>query len=209
MDGFAGRLEAIGDLGRILLPDDCDHADAAVEGPGQLGRLNRAAPLKKGEQARQGPAVGIDHRMGIVGQHARDVFEQAAAGDVGQRANFPFADQRKEALHIDARRFEQDIAQQPLLVEQGGAIEFPAVAIDQLADQRKAVGMDARAGEPEDDVARLDAVARQRLGPVDRTDAEAGEVIVALGIFSRNPPPVMCASPSIRPDWMTGSTDCT
>ena len=98
----------------------------------------------------------------------------------------PFADQRQQALHIDARRLEQDVAEQPVLVEQGRAVELPAVDLDQPADQREAVRMDARAGEAEDDVARRDLLAGQRLGPVDRADAEAGEVIVAGGIHARH-----------------------
>ena len=44
--------------------------------------------------------------------------------------------------------------------------------------------MDARTGEPEDDVAGRDARAGQHLGPLDRADAEAGEVIVAGGIHA-------------------------
>ena len=46
--------------------------------------------------------------------------------------------------------------------------------------------MDARAGQPEDDVARRDAVAGQRLAALDRADAEAGEVIVARRIHARH-----------------------
>ena len=48
----------------------------------------------------------------------------------------------------------------------------------------KPLRMNARAGQPEDDVARRDPVAGQRLGPIDRADAEAGEVIVALGVHA-------------------------
>ena len=70
-------------------------------------RLDRAAGLEEGEQAGQGPAVGVDHGVSTFRQDARDIFQQAAAGDVGQRLDPSLADQRKQALHIDARRLEQ------------------------------------------------------------------------------------------------------
>ena len=119
--------------------DDRDHADAAVEGARQFARLDRAAGLEEGEQAGQGPGVGIDDGVAAVGQHARDILEQSAAGDVRQRADPAFADQRQQALHIDSRRLEQQVAEQLVLVEQGRAVELPAVVVDQPADQREAV----------------------------------------------------------------------
>ena len=89
-----------------------------------------------------------------IGQHARDVLEQAAAGDMGERRDPAGADQRQQRLHIDAGRREQRLDQQPVLIEQGRAIELPALVRRQPADQREAVGMDAGRGEAEDDVAR-------------------------------------------------------
>ena len=89
------------------------------------------------------------------GQHARDILEQAAAGDVGERArSCPARTSGSSALHIDAGRLEQGLDQQPVLVEQGRAVELPALVRGEPADQREAVRMDARAGEAEDDVAR-------------------------------------------------------
>ena len=87
---------------------------------------------------------------------------------------------RQQRFHIDAGRLEQGLDQQPVLIEQGRAVELPALVGGEPADQREAVGMDARGGEAEDDVAGLDLVAGQRLAALDRADAEAGEVVIAL-----------------------------
>src|SRR5687768_142061 len=111
MDGFAGRFEPLVDLRDLGLPDNRHHADPAIEGSCQLARLDRAARLEEGEQAGQGPAVGLDDGVRALGQDPRDVFEQAAAGDMRKRADLPLSHQREETFHIDAGRFEKDIAE--------------------------------------------------------------------------------------------------
>src|SRR3546814_13605681 len=63
---------------------------------------------------------------------------------------------------------------------------MPALVGRGAADQREAVGLNAGGGEAEDDVARLHLVARERLPTLHRADAEAGEVVVALGIHARH-----------------------
>src|SRR3546814_7918691 len=63
---------------------------------------------------------------------------------------------------------------------------MPALVGREAADQREAVGVNAGGGEAEDDVARLHLVARERLPTLHRADAEAGEVVVALGIHARH-----------------------
>ena len=92
VDGFAGGFERGGDVGGVGFADDGDHADAAVEGAGKLGGLDRAAGLEEGEQAREGPGVGVDDGVAAFGQDARDILEQPAAGDMGERADAALAD---------------------------------------------------------------------------------------------------------------------
>src|SRR3546814_13192484 len=63
---------------------------------------------------------------------------------------------------------------------------MPALVGRGAADQREAVGLNAGGGEAEYDVALLHLVARERLPTLHRADAEAGEVVVALGIHARH-----------------------
>src|SRR4249919_1073079 len=154
MDSLPRNLQPFGYLGFILRRDNRHHPNAAVESPRKLSRFDRAAGLEEGEQARQGPFVRIDHGMGAFRQHARDILQQSAAGDMGKRANPSLAHQRQQAFHIDSGWLEQRLSKQPLLVEQGWTVELPAVDLDQPANQRKAIGMDPRADEPEDHIAR-------------------------------------------------------
>ena len=68
-----------------------------------------------------GQASASIARVQALGQDARDILEQAAAGDVGERRDPARADQRQQRLHIDAGRREQGLDQQPVLIEQGRA----------------------------------------------------------------------------------------
>ena len=124
--------------------------------------------------------------MGVqrAGQDARNVFEQPAAGDMRKRVNAAGLHQRQQALHIDAGRRHQRVDQQDILVEQGGAIELPALVGRESSHQRKAVGMNARRGEAKNHIARRDLVGGQHLLALDRADAKAGEVIIAIRIHA-------------------------
>src|SRR5437867_3321211 len=75
IDGLAGGLEPLNDVGGIFRSNDRDHADAAIEGARQLARFDRAASLKEGEQAGQRPTVGVDHGVRAFGQDPRDILE--------------------------------------------------------------------------------------------------------------------------------------
>ncbi len=87
---------------------------------------------------------------------------------------------------VDSSRLEQQVAEQVVRIEAGRAVEFPAVHLDQAADEAETVGMDAAAGEAENDVARSDRRAGQLLAALHRADAEARKIIVAGGIHARH-----------------------
>ena len=112
-------------------------------------------------------------------QDAGHVFKEAAAGDVGQRVDAARSDEGQQALHIDAGGLDQVVDQQALVVEQGRAVELPALVGGEAAHQRIAVGVDARGGEADQHIAFRHAVARQLLAALDRADAEARKVVVA------------------------------
>ena len=124
--------------------------------------------------------------VGTIGQNARDVFEQPAAGDVGQRIDLAGADQRQQARHVNAGRGDQRVDQQLILIEQGRAIELPALVRRESAHQRIAVGMDTGRGEAEQHVTGRDLVTRELFSAFDRADAEAREVIIAGRIHPRH-----------------------
>ena len=75
-----------------------DHADAAIEGAGDFLRLDIALRLEERHQPRLRPAIGIDRRVQPLGQHARNVLQQAAAGDVRQRRDPAGPDRRQQRL---------------------------------------------------------------------------------------------------------------
>ncbi len=60
----------------------------------------------------------------------------------------------------------------------------PAVG-DDLARQRVAIGVQPRRGQAQHPVARHDALARHQPGLLDHRDAEAGQLVLALGIEAR------------------------
>ncbi len=61
-------------------------------------------------------------------------------------------------------------------------VEVEAGFFDDVADERVAVAVDAVAGQPQDDVASVDAGGFLDAAEFDDTDAETGEVKVALGV---------------------------
>ncbi len=98
-------------------------------------------------------AVGVQHGQRALGQHARQVARQAAAGDVRGRLHQPGAMQREDRLHIDPRRLQQRLAERAAGGEGGGAGHVGIAALDDAAHQREAVGMHAGRPQPEHHVA--------------------------------------------------------
>src|SRR4051812_9223917 len=183
-NSFTFFLKILRNVAYILWRDDDRHADPAIEGARHFLRLDMALRLEEGHQPRLGPSVGVDPGMEAVGQHARDILDQPAAGDVGQSVDAPGPDQREERLHVDAGGGEQRLDQQPFLVEQSRAVELPPLVGREAADQREAVRMHARRRQPEDEIAFRHPVPGQRLAPLHRADAKAGEIVVARRVHA-------------------------
>src|SRR5689334_10438441 len=81
---------------RLGRRDDRDHADPAVEGPRELARLDVALCLEEGDQRGLGPCAGVDPGMETLRQDARNIFEQPAAGDVGEGVDLAGANERQQ-----------------------------------------------------------------------------------------------------------------
>ncbi|GAB5376861.1 MAG: hypothetical protein AcusKO_33230 [Acuticoccus sp.] len=118
-----------------------------------------------------------------VGQHARHVAGDAAAGDVSQRLDGRALglQRRQHGAHIDARRLEERAADRARA--KGGAIVEPAVG-GELAHQREAVGVDAGARQRQEHVAGRERRSRQQVVALHGTDDEAGKVVVAGGVVA-------------------------
>ena len=67
-----------------------------------------------------------------------------------------------------------------------GAVQPSAAERDDLADQRKAVGMHAGRRQAEQTIARRDVRPRQQLAALDRADGEAGEIVIAPRVKARH-----------------------
>ena len=97
-------------------------------------------------------------------QHAGNVFGKAAAGDVRQGFDrFRVADRGEARTHIKPRRRQQRLAQAARRIEWGRASHARPAVGDDAAHQRKAIGMHARGGQSDHDVACRHVGARQQV----------------------------------------------
>ena len=154
---------------RSLRGDDGQHAEAEVEHVLHLVVGDVAGGLDLGED----PGL-VPRRRGAAtasqcgGQHPGEVVGEAAAGDVRERVHVdPFA-QLPHRGRVDHARADQLVAERVVRALPRGVVEAAAGAVEQrLAGERVAVAAQPRAGEADDDVARLHAApgARARARP--------------------------------------------
>src|SRR5690606_20143155 len=83
-DGFTFFLKSLRDFVHMLGGDNERHADAAVEGARHLLRLDIPLGLEEGHQPGLRPGIGVDPGVEMVRQHAGDILQQSAAGDMGE-----------------------------------------------------------------------------------------------------------------------------
>ena len=75
--------------------------------------------------------------VAAVGQHARNIFEQAAAGDVGEALDPALLDERKERADVDSGRLEQDFAERLPALRRQRLSEVPALLLDDPPDEAR------------------------------------------------------------------------
>src|SRR5690348_5969426 len=95
--------------------------------------------------------------MAAFSQNPRNIFEKTPAGDVCEAFDLPLLDAREEFADIDARGFEQEVAERSSAFGGKLLVEIPVALSDDPADQRKAVAMNAGTGKAEDEVAGSDS----------------------------------------------------
>ena len=180
---FGQRLEH----GVHFVRMDCQHhADPAIERARHFFRLDVPLRLQESHQAGLLPCTRINLGMSAIGQNARDILEQSAARDMRQCVDLAGADERQKAGDINAGRRNQRVDQQAFGIKQGRAVKLPPLILGQSAHQRIAVGMHARAGQPDQHMARGNSVTRQLLAALNRAYAKSSEVIIASCIHARH-----------------------
>ena len=111
------------------------------------------------------------------------VVDQAAAGDVGDPVDDPLdpvmAVDRLHGPDVDPGRLEELVGDGPAQLGDERVGRQPGVVEGDLAGQAVAVGVQARAGQADDLVARADLLAVEDLLALDHADAEAGQVVLA------------------------------
>ena len=157
------RREAVGGerrdrrVGRLRRGED-DHAEAAVERAQHFRFADAAGRGEPGEdrRRREGGKVELDRQR--FGQHARQIVGKAAAGDMGERQHAVGRLQRRQQrLDVEPGRLEQRGGERALRRERRRRVPGEAAQRDDAANERKAVGMDARRRQADRDVARLQA----------------------------------------------------
>src|SRR6185312_14073151 len=147
-------------------------------------RSNVPALLKQRKDRRQFASAGIYVGVAPIRQNPGNILEKPAAGDMGEALDSSLLRQREESAHVDSCGLEQDLAKRPVTLIMQLLVQIPSLPFDDRAHEREAVAVNARAGETENDVARLNARPGQHLVPVDGADAETGEIVIARGIYS-------------------------
>src|SRR5690606_9144497 len=111
---------------------------------------------ERAENGAGAPGRAVDLRPGSLREHAGEVRRDAAAGDVAERVHGSghVLDQVQELQRVEPRRREERLA--PRGAEIGGVVTIAETGVLQdVANERVAVRVDAARLEREDRVARL------------------------------------------------------
>ncbi|MNE13621.1 hypothetical protein D3C80_1064630 [compost metagenome] len=134
-----------------------------------------AGLLQPAEHRRPLPALLVDHRLGIGGQHAGDVLPEAATRDVGQGVDLALLDELEHRLHIDAGRLQQGVGQGGLTQR---LMHIGLGDFQDLAHQGEAVGVGAARSQGDQGIPFADLAAVDDFALLHHTDAETGDVVV-------------------------------
>ena len=180
----------------VLGRDDCDEADAHVEGAEHFFLLHVAELLEVSEERGDFPGAEVDVGVEAFGEDAGEILGDAAAGDVGHALD-------ESSGGGSVGRIEWGGAGGGELADNGkigavGAHEGGAGLVlevvdvllgtvfgdfeEELAGERIAVGVEAVRGQAEEAVAGLDAFAGDDARARNGADDSASEVVFAVGV---------------------------
>ena len=168
---------------RMFRCHDDDHADAVVESAVHLRVINACRGLQPGKQLALRPCRFVQLRRGVVWQHARNVLEQAAAGDVRQPFDGVLGQSREDGLHVQARGAHDGFAKRQAVQRLGQLIASP---LDAFAHQRKAVAVHAVAGQAQHNITGLNGFASEQLAFFDNGYGKACQIVFASGVHARH-----------------------
>ena len=122
-------------------------------------------------------------RSQTVGQHARNVLQQAAAGDVRQCFDRVRRQGRQHALDIQPGRRHHRLAER-LPVQRGR--QRVAGALNAFAHQAEAVGVHAAGPQAQHHITGLDVLPSQNFGLLDHAHRKTGQVVLAHRVHARH-----------------------
>ncbi len=153
------------------------HPDAEVEHPHHLGVGDLAQPLDLGEDPWNLPLVASDHGAGGGGQHAGQITDDPAAGDVGDGSDVNGVQQLGHDRCVDHRRLEQLLGQRAGRSRVGRAIEGECRSFQQdPTGERVPVAAQPRRRQADEHVSGLDPLSGDEPIALDHADGEADQV---------------------------------
>ena len=166
----------------LLGRDSEHHAHTHVKGVEHIVLGDAALFLHQVEEGRGADILFLDAGAAAFLQAAGDVFIEAAAGDVGDALDIHLFQHFQHGLDVDFGGGQQGLAQGLAAQLRGSGLQNIGVAVDvkDLAHQREAVGVDARGGQRQNDIAGLHGVVVQDLFFVHNAHGETGQIVLLL-----------------------------
>src|SRR5882672_2001631 len=179
--GLVVRFERGAGTLRIVGGHHYSEPDAVVQHTEHLVVVDAASALQPVENGRPPPARSFDHRLGVLRQHTRHVFDQAAAGDVRHALEAHLRMHGQHLAAVDARWRQQHLAERTAVE----VVEITCAAhLDDLAYQRIAVRVRPARGQAKHRVARYDRAAIDDLRLLHDPDRKTGEIVFTRGIHA-------------------------
>ena len=164
--------------------DGEDHAHAKVERAAGVVDGHVAEGAEVFVHGRDGPAGEIDLGSQLLGQHARRIVSDAAAGDV--RGAEQDAADGADRFGIAAVNFQQFVGSGALQIGQIGIGRIAGNFEHQLAGQGVAVGVETGGGQANEAIPCFDLRSVEHLALLHCSNDEAGQIVFAIGVQARH-----------------------
>ena len=149
--------------------------------------IDVAGLLQHIENREHRPGAELDLSGQAVRNHARDVLDEAATGDVGHALDHACLEQRGESLDVDLGGGEQHVAELFAVQLVKFGVHGVASLLEQgLAHQREAVGVYAGGGQADEHIALGNGGAVHDGGLFGDADRETSEIVFVLVVHARH-----------------------
>jgi len=174
----------------IFRGDIDQHPDPGIEDTCHFHGRDRTFGHQPSEKRRQIPAFKVKIKGKILPEGAGRVFDQPAAGDMRKPVNaFHLAKcghHFGNRFHIDGCWLKHGAGQCLSLAERGVIMPVEPAARDNLADQRKTIGMGAGGADGNRHIASTGSGRVNHLAALKRPDTEPRQIITAIRIDTRH-----------------------